>query len=152
MILDTLEHAWIYSDAHPLFKKAFDFLESVNFDNLPLGRHAIAEDDVFVIFMEYDTKEIHDCVMESHRKYIDIQYMVEGEEAMAVTSLDDQVATTPYDEERDAAFYEKVYDSIIKVREGQFAIFFPHDMHMPSIKTGKIGKIKKAVVKVRVRS
>jgi YhcH/YjgK/YiaL family protein len=151
MIADSLSNSEIYESAHPLFFKAFDFLRTARFENLPLGRHALEGDDLFVIYMEYDTKDLDDCVMESHRKYIDIQYMVEGEEAMAVSTLRGQAESTPYDDERDVAFYEKNYDSIIKVPEGHFTVFFPHDLHMPSMKTGAIRKIKKAVCKIRVR-
>lgn len=150
MILDNLHNASHYLKLHPLFARAFDFASTNDFKALPLGKHEIDGERLFVILMEYDTKETSDCVMENHRRYIDIQLMVEGEELMAVTTFDGQIATTPYDEQKDAAFYEKKYDSLLKVKQDQFTIFFPHDLHMPSMKVAEVAKVRKAVFKVAV--
>jgi YhcH/YjgK/YiaL family protein len=150
MILDDLRYAQQYTNLHPLFSKAFDFLKGTDFQKLELGKHTIDGDKLFVIYMEYDTKDLNDCIMESHRKYIDIQVMIEGEELMGVTALNGQIATTPYDDQRDAAFYEKKYDALFKVRQNHFTIFYPHDLHMPSMKVESVRKIKKAVFKVAI--
>lgn len=150
MILDSVAHAQQYLSLHPLFAKAFDFLKNTDFQKLELGKHIIDGDRLFVIYMEYETKALADCIMESHRKYIDIQVMIEGEELMGISALDGQIPTTPYDAERDAAFYEKKYDALFKVKEKHFTIFYPHDLHMPSMKVESVQKIKKAVFKVAV--
>jgi YhcH/YjgK/YiaL family protein len=150
MVFDSLKNSAFYHRIHPLFEKAFDYAHTTNFNELPLGRHAIVGDDLFVIYMEYLTKDISDCVMESHRKYVDIQYMLEGEEGMAYETFNGQRETTPYELERDVAFYEKSYTSLIKVSKGQFTIFYPHDLHMPSMKIQSPATVKKAVFKVRV--
>jgi YhcH/YjgK/YiaL family protein len=150
MILDSFQHAHLYASAHPLFQKAFDFLESTDFSKLEPGRHTIDGENLFAIFMEYDTKSVEDCVMENHRKYIDIQCMIEGDESMGITTYHGQSATTAYDEQKDAAFYEKKYDSLITLRKNHFTIFFPHDMHMPCIKIDRARPVKKLVFKVNV--
>jgi YhcH/YjgK/YiaL family protein len=150
MILDTIDHRHLYTSLGPLFNEAFKFLEKSDFHKLELGKHMIVGDDLFVIVMEYDSKEISECITENHKKYIDIQYMVEGEELMGVTLFSGQAPSVPYDETRDAAFYAIVHDSFIKVGKGQFTIFFPSDLHMPSVKIGTGSKVRKAVFKVRV--
>jgi YhcH/YjgK/YiaL family protein len=152
MILDGNQHAHLYTEAHPLFGKAFDFLKTTDFSKLSFGRHAIDGDKLFALYMEYETKSMEECVMESHRKYIDIQCMIEGEESMAITTFNGQPATTAYDEEKDVAFYEKRYESLITVRKNHFVIFFPHDLHMPCIQTGERKHVKKVVFKVNVVS
>lgn len=149
MILDDINHSSRYEFLGPLFKKAFQFIADTDMTTLPLGKHELQGDDLFVIVMEYETKDPDDCIMENHKKYIDIQYMVRGEELMGVKIFIDQVPTTPYDDSKDAAFYKPQYDSLLKVKQGQFTIFFPHDLHMPSMKSGKAEKILKAVFKVR---
>jgi YhcH/YjgK/YiaL family protein len=151
MILDDIQHSAFYTSLGPLFAKAFDFIANTDLASLPVGKHEIVHDDLFVIIMEYDTKSPADCVMENHKKYIDIQLMLKGEEFMGVKSFNGQRPTTPYDEAKDAAFYDPQFDSLIKVKAGQFAIFFPHDLHMPSIQTGQASKIMKAVFKVKVQ-
>jgi YhcH/YjgK/YiaL family protein len=150
MILDHLQNHHRYLPISPLFKKAFEHLTTTDLHKLDLGKHLIENEDLFVIVMEYPTKSIEECVMENHKKYIDIQYMILGEELMGVTTFAGQTPTTPYDETKDAAFYEKQYSSLIKVHEGQFAIFFPQDLHMPCLKTEKECLVRKAVYKLRV--
>lgn len=150
MITDSLQNHTLYHSLHPRFEKAFRFLTETDLGQFPLGRHEIDGDDLFVILMEYDTKATNECIMESHKKYIDIQYMIAGEEMMGTVILSEHPATTPYDPERDAAFYKNEYDSLTKVQQNHFTIFFPHDMHMPCISTGSPRKVKKAVFKVRV--
>ncbi|HEY0740602.1 MAG TPA: YhcH/YjgK/YiaL family protein [Chryseosolibacter sp.] len=150
MILDDIRYSSRYEFLGPLFKKAFQFIAANDMTLLPPGKHEIQGDDLFVIIMEYETKEPVYWVMENHRKYIDIQYMLRGEELMGVQTFANQTPTTAYDESRDAAFYKPEYDSLLKVKQGQFAIFFPHDLHMPSMQSGAIQKVLKAVFKVKV--
>jgi YhcH/YjgK/YiaL family protein len=150
MILDTIRHSSFYHSLGPLFKKAFDHLTNTDFTTLPNGKHAIEGDDLFVIVMEYETKDIADCIMENHKKYIDIQYMIRGAELMGITTFTGQVPITSYDETKEAAFYKKEYSSLIRVEQDQFAIFFPHDLHMPCIKEEKEANVRKAVYKVSV--
>lgn len=149
MVLDDIKNSSHYHLLGPLFKKAFDFLTTPDFKTLPLGKREIQGDDLFVILMEYETKDPQECIMENHKKYCDIQVMLRGEEFMGVKLFSGQTPTTAYDETKDAAFYKPEFDSLVKVKEGQFTIFFPHDLHMPSMKTGTPQKILKAVFKVK---
>jgi YhcH/YjgK/YiaL family protein len=150
MILDDIKNSALYTSLGPLFRKAFDFVSKNDLSSLPLGKHEIEDDNLFVILMEYETKDPSDCIMENHKKYTDIQYMIRGEEFMGVKTYSGQIATTPYNEDKDAAFYAPEFDSLVKVKAGQFTIFFPHDLHMPSMKTGNAQKVLKAVFKVKV--
>jgi YhcH/YjgK/YiaL family protein len=149
MILDDFKNYRLFTQLGPLFKTAFEFIETTDLTSLPLGKHTLVDDDLFVILMEYETKDASACLMENHRKYIDIQYMVRGEELMGIQTFNGQIPTTPYDETKEAAFYKPQVDSLIKVKENQFAIFFPHDLHMTSMKVIAPEKILKAVFKVK---
>jgi YhcH/YjgK/YiaL family protein len=150
MILDTIQNHFLYENLHPFFKSAFKFISENKLVSLSDGKHEISGDDIFVIVQTYQTKDVSDCVMENHRKYIDIQYMVEGAELMGISLFSGQIPTTPYDDSKDAAFYPREYSNTIKVDKGRFAIFFPGDLHMPCISTGIKSVVKKAVFKVRV--
>ena len=149
MILDHISHSARYKSLGPLFEKAFDFIASNDLRILPLGKHLIEGEDLFVIVMEYDTKDPGDCIMERHKKYTDIQLMLRGEELMGVSTFAGQTPTMAYDESKDAAFFKPDYDSLLKVQQGQFTVFFPHDLHMPSMKSGNAEKVLKAVFKVK---
>jgi YhcH/YjgK/YiaL family protein len=149
MILDSIDHCKRYTGTGPLFEKAFDHILKTDFTKLPLGKYNIEGDDLFVILMEYETKSPSDCVMENHKKYVDIQFMVRGEEFIGITTYNGQVPTTPYDETKEAAFYQKDYQSLIRLQQNHFAVFFPHDLHMPCIKIENTEIVRKAVYKLR---
>jgi YhcH/YjgK/YiaL family protein len=150
MILDSIDNCARYAGLSPLFKKAFEHLRQTDFEKLVPGKYEIAGDDLFVIVMDYESKDASECVMESHRKYIDIQYMVSGEELIGISMLNGQVETTPYDDVKDAAFYKKEYEFVFNLKQKQFAIFHPQDLHMPCIKPPGGSFVRKAVYKVRV--
>ena len=98
------------------------------------------------------TKPVAERVYESHRKYIDIQYMLRGREIMVWAPLASmKTVTMPFDESKDAALYALIPDGVpVEVRAGQYAIFYPDDAHIPSCAWGEPEEILKVVVKVRV--
>ncbi len=95
---------------------------------------------------EYETKTESEGKLEAHRKYIDVQYVIEGEELMGYAPLGNQQILEPYKEENDIIFYT-VEKSFTKVSAGMFAIFFPTDVHMPGICVEKMSAVKKLVIK-----
>lgn len=107
---------------------------------------------VFAIEQVYATKPRPEGIFESHRKYIDVQVIVEGAESMEVADLARATAKDPYNEERDFLLYHDLADaSVVRVRAGDVAVFFPVDVHMPSLRWGSdAGMVRKTVVKVPV--
>lgn len=106
----------------------------------------------FAIEQVYATKPRADGFFESHRKYIDVQVVVEGEELMEVLDVSRITARLPYDPERDFQAYEDgVGASHLRLTAGEATIFFPVDVHMPSLRSG-VGPVvvRKTVVKVPV--
>ena len=149
MILDKIENLSLYQGMHPGINKALNYIKETNFSELPVGKHAIEGDAIFAIYKEYKTTQIDDKLLESHLKYIDVQYVIEGVEEMGVTMLTNQEPKKRYDEEQDYMLFDESYD-IITVNAGMFAIFFPDDIHMPEITTGEPSNVKKVVIKVKI--
>ena len=149
MILDKIENAKLYSGIHPGIAKALNYITSPDFANLPMGKHEIEGEALFVILKENLTNPIKDQLLESHIKYIDVQYVVKGIENMGVTINSGQKAKKAYDEKDDYMLFQEPYD-MITVKEGMFAIFFPDDIHMPDLTTSERSLVKKAVFKVRI--
>jgi len=88
-------------------------------------------------------------VYEAHKNYIDVQFVAEGEELIEVTDLEGLAVTTPYT--HDYELYSNAKKgSIIHMKPGMVAIFFPEDAHMPKIAVGKPERIVKTVVKYSV--
>jgi YhcH/YjgK/YiaL family protein len=148
MIIDTIENLKLYKSLSHNMTIAINYLITSDLNNLKIGKHEIAKDDIFVLMSEYNTKDEIDCKTETHKKYIDIQIMLKGEEKFGFAFLNNQKVSEIYNEEKDCMFYEASLD-YQNLREGTFAIFFPTDLHCPSIKIDKSIKVRKAVVKVR---
>lgn len=106
---------------------------------------------VKVIVSEYETKSENKYGYEGHRKNIDIQYLLSGEERIACLPIERLVETEPYNEEKDAAFY-KANTKLLEmtIGDGFFAIFFPQDGHMPQLCIDKPMNVKNVVIKIEV--
>jgi YhcH/YjgK/YiaL family protein len=149
MILDRITNIHLFSDMNPMIVQALSFLKDTDFQQLKPGRYEIAGEDLFLMVSDYKTREMEDCRLEAHRKYIDIHFMAEGSELIGYSSFNDQEQATEYDAENDFILYcgEKNY---LKLTAGMFAIFYPSDLHMPGIMINKPGEVRKVVVKVRL--
>lgn len=88
--------------------------------------------------------------MEAHKKHIDVQYMISGEELVGHALFSGQTPSKEYSEEEDYILFGELPSFFTRMAEGTFMIFFPTDLHMPCIKVNESKKVKKAVVKVRI--
>jgi YhcH/YjgK/YiaL family protein len=147
MIVDTLAQASRYEPLHPRFKAAFDFLRGAGLLSLPDGRTEIDGDALFALTQTYETQPIHNGKLEAHRKYIDIQFVISGEEHIGYAPLGGQPPAGPFDAAKDIGFYHGEA-SFTRLAPGMFAIFFPHDAHLPSRYLTVPSQIKKVVLKV----
>jgi len=149
MIFDKIENSAIYESISPLIKKAFEYLKQTDFSGMENGKHEVDGDNLFAIFQEYNTKNDADAKLEAHRKYIDVQYVISGEELIGVRPLINQAPCKEYDAENDYALYDDIC-SFVKISPREFAVLFPQDLHKPGIKVDESMKVKKVVMKVRV--
>ena len=147
MITDTLEQASRYETLHAGFKAAFDFLRDTDLLSLAEGRTVIEGDRLFALTQSYGTRPVADGKLEAHRMYIDIQFIVSGEECIGYAPLGEQPVSTPFDTEKDIGFYHGEA-SFVKLSAGMFAVFFPHDAHLPGRHLGIPSQVKKVVLKV----
>ncbi len=146
MIKDNLKNAHKYYKLSPRIEAALKYLEANNLKEFPPDKYEIDGENIFMNVQEYETKVSNN--IESHQKYIDIQYMVTGEENMGVTSLDNLEVTQKYNEENDLIFY-KGTAPLLLVKEGEFVIFYPEDAHLPCQIVEESAKVKKVIVKVK---
>ncbi len=106
----------------------------------------------FVIEQAYPTRLRADGFFESHRKYIDVQAIFEGEELMEVADIARMTVKQPYNEKRDLIIYEdSTESSLLRVYAGQASVFFPSDAHMPTLRVrADAVNVRKCVVKIPV--
>lgn len=153
MIVDTLNNRGLYTSISPRLTKALAHLAEQDFSQLAPGNYPLEGDDIFVIVNDYETKPREVEPFEVHQKYIDVQYIVSGEEEFGYLPLAGQVPSRPYFEKHDYAEFD--YQSnrqdacFIPFKAGMFAIFFPGDMHMPGT-SATPRQVRKVVIKVKV--
>ena len=148
--IDTIAMKAHYTKYTDRWKAALNFLNNSKLDSLPVGEYEILGKDVYAIVSEYYPKDEVDCNFEAHKKYIDLQYVIQGEEKMGIAKLKDVVPITVYDEDKDITFYKKDATAFYKKATVEsFFLFFPEDAHRPSMKTKDNIKVKKIVIKVR---
>jgi len=150
MIIDTLANINRYIELHNGITKAFEWLQSIELNNLTAGKYSIEDDNVFAIVQEYKTLDAANEQMEAHKKYIDVQYIIKGEEVVGLSLLNNQTISKEYDDETDYFLVSDPPSFFATLNEENFMIFFPTDLHMPCIKINEPALVKKVVVKVRV--
>jgi biofilm protein TabA len=149
MVVDVIGNSAAYENLHPLFKSAFAYLKDSRNHTAANGRTEIAGDKLFALTQSYETKPLKDGLLEAHRHHVDIQFIAEGEEEIGYAPLADLQTVTAFNPETDAGFYMGDC-SLVKLRKGMFAIFFPEDAHMPCRHTRKSSSVRKIVLKVAV--
>ena len=149
MIVDKISNIETYKNINVDIFKALEYLKNTDFTSMHAGRHEICGDKIFSLVNIYDTNLQEDSYMESHKKYIDIQYMDKGEELMGYLPLTNEIPTTEYNKEGDYMFFKEKC-STVKIEEKMFAIFFPQDIHMPGIMINESKPVRRIVVKVLI--
>lgn len=149
MITDKLANSFLYFTCHPEFKAAFEFLLNTDLLHIPVGKYGIHGDNAFALVQQIETKPVDECVFESHKEYIDIQYILADDEAIGYSQIGKLDPANDYDESKDVRIYTGA-GNMIALGAGEFAVFFPQDGHMPGIcPAGGYGVSKKVVLKVR---
>ncbi len=151
MIADLLDRWSLYFDA-PIWRDAFEFVQSLDAD-AEEKRYDLRGDDLFVIVAGYETKPPAEAVFEAHQRYIDVQTLLAGEEALDWAAVERLAEREAYDAEKDCAFYAGDAQGRLTLRPGVFAALFPRDAHAPGLSLGPFARpVKKAVVKIRVQA
>ena len=152
MIIDKLQNCALYFSVNEKFEKAFAFIKKAVAEELPAGKYEIDGKELYASVLEYNSKAKADAKFEGHRKYIDIQYILSGEELMELSSPSHTQAITEYSEEKDVAFFaDHTAPTQSVVHAGEFGIFFPADIHKPGLAANNTpSALKKILVKIAI--
>lgn len=147
MIIDKIENAHQYYGLGENIKKGLKFIAENNLKNFESGKYNIDGEKVYISIQEYRTKKPEEGKWEAHKKYTDIQYIIEGEEKLGFSFAEKCKAITEYDTKNDIYFLEGD-GNYLTAKEGYFIIFTPNDIHKPSLCITEPQTVKKAVVKL----
>lgn len=152
MIFDSIENAKMYYGLHKGIAAAFEQMKDYTSDNYPDGKVIVDGDNVFLNTAPYETAVKNNPTFEAHRKYIDVMFMVDGDEIIYVTptsKLSD--ITQEYSAEKDVLLAGPEPDAIpVRIKSGQFVILFPQDAHAPACAADKPMLVKKIIAKVKI--
>ena len=141
------------SDANDVEKRvqeAVEYIANLEHDKLTVGKYSI-DDDFYFIVQEYLTRPAEECILESHRKYVDIQWIVKGTEAMDIANTTTLVKTQSYDKEKDIIFWSVPQNMMRTVlKEGAYVVLYPENAHRGCVQIGGSEIVKKIVGKVRI--
>ena len=148
MIYDTLNNFSFYCK-NEIWIAVANFLQNFPKD-IADGHHQICE-NAYASVNSYLSKPIEDTVVESHRKYTDVQVLFEGMEQARCYDISNLIKKTIYNSEKDVMFYQ--YNNFaniqMQLKPGYFAIFFPQDIHQSQIMLDEQIACRKLVVKIK---
>ena len=148
MLLDRLTNAARYRTVHPGIAAGLDYLTRTNWRDLPVGKHAIYGERLWIIVEHPQGKGREHARLEAHRRYIDIQLCHAGHEVIGwKPTADCRTLTEPYQDSRDIMFFGDAADTWLDLSGDKFLVLFPEDAHAPLAGTGAM---QKAIVKVAV--
>ena len=148
MILSELQNNNRYINLHPLFGKAFAFLEKENLSQLPAGKLEIDGDDLFAIISKLGTSAEEIPKLEAHKKYIDIHFIIAGTELFGWKSLNDcKHVEGEFDFEKDYVLYNDQDFTNLLLIKNNFVVVYPEDAHSPGIRSEHLHKV---VLKIKL--
>ncbi|MBN2456772.1 MAG: YhcH/YjgK/YiaL family protein [Sedimentisphaerales bacterium] len=153
MIVDKIENAHIYNAISTGLTKALEILKDPALGEQEKGRYEVDGENVFYMVQQYTTKPVEQSKLEAHKTYIDVHYIVKGNELVGYTSLDNPKLPAAHYDKGDDRLYD-VPDNISRIilTPGTFCVAFPQDAHMPCCQIKGPEEVKKIVVKVKMEA
>ena len=130
-----------------LWDAAFTFLKDQNLDEILPGKYPILGDQVFASVTEAPSKNKEEVKWESHKNYIDLQYIIKGKEMIGIADTSTATITKPYTV--DVINYD-AEGTYFTAEPGKFFLFFPNNAHRPLIKVEGYDVVKKIVIKIQI--
>lgn len=78
---------------HPVIRQALAFLAEQDFQDFAPGKIDLIPDRLFCLLQEMDSVPFTEARPESHRQFIDIQYLISGHERMGVSRVESSLHT-----------------------------------------------------------
>lgn len=142
MIFSTLSQSSRYAALHPLFPRVFEYIRNTDLLALEPGRYPVVGDELIAIVEQVSARSRAAAKLECHRRYIDIQLVLEGVDEMGWKPLADcYEPVIEFNVDKDIQFFRDAPTSWIATPPGAFCIFFPEDAHAPLVGEGTIRKV-----------
>lgn len=147
MVTDRLANAGLYRSLSPRIAAALDYVAATDFSKIEDGRYVLDDDRLFALVQRYTSKPLNEGKWEAHRKYIDLQMVVQGVEQIGYVSID-QLEAQPYNAEKDVIWLSGTAGQRFTLPSGHFTLLWPGDAHMPGLVADAPSDVLKVVVKI----
>ncbi|MGB7582017.1 MAG: YhcH/YjgK/YiaL family protein [Sedimentisphaerales bacterium] len=152
MILDTIDNTRLYIGLHAGFARAFEILTDKTLSQKQDGKYAVDGEKIHYTTQHYTTKPLNEGNLEAHRKYIDIQFLLEGVELLGYSPLKGLTTAEVYNPQKDIAFFNTPKEiTKVKLEPGLFCILFPNDTHLPCRQLASPADVRKVVIKIQIK-
>jgi YhcH/YjgK/YiaL family protein len=151
MIFDIADNIGNYFEPGDDIYTAVEFVN--NFDpSQPDGTYPIDGDNIFAIVQSVTTENASQRKFEAHRKFIDVQMVLDGTERQDAAFVNDSIEITKkYDDQNDAMFFnEPKTFSTLTMTPGMFVVYTPTDGHRPCCSIDGPKNIRKVCVKIKI--
>jgi len=152
VIVDTLNNIKLYKALLPQLISVENFiLTHQQEEDLECCKYIIDNENVFALVQKYLTKQSKETRWEAHGKYIDVQYILRGQEAIGYAPIEELTLLEDFSGDNDIAFYKGPEDyTKVVLSKGMFAIFYPGEGHLPCGISGTDNNVKKIVFKIKI--
>ncbi len=151
--IDREEFHLQYHHNKALWDSAFVYMSETDFDALPNGEYALLGADLIAKVSTYQTVGQEAKDFESHERYADIQFVVNGKENIGLDKSHNLTVAVPYNEGKDIVYYQEKAGVDLLATRGKFFLFFPDDAHRMGLVADSVpSTVKKVVIKVRYNS
>ena len=148
MIHAKLTDASEYRGIHPRLDRALEMLTPEFLASVGTEKQLLEGDALYVFRCDYETKPYEETFFEAHRRYLDIQIAVQGEEFVDIAHPS---LLTEFDQHGDFWGYHGDVGQRIRLSPGDFLVVFPGDAHRLKIQTGGPAPVSKVVFKILFR-
>lgn len=150
MIFDKIENLPFYASLFSGSEAVVRFLSEAMVKTPAPGKYELDGQNVYVNIQEYAPKSFNPDKLEYHRKYIDIQLLLEGREELYYAPLDGLDTVIEYNAEKDYGLNRiptPEAGTKFELSRGNFVLLFPGEGHLPCV-GDPAEHVVKAVVKI----
>ena len=132
-----------------VLRKVIELLRGTGDGGPESGWVGVESTSVEVKNVTYETEPEARRRFETHRKNVDVQLLLEGEERIYWANRESLGVIEEYDEEKDLVFHTGDAEAAVDMKPGMVAVFFPTDAHKPNCSRDEEPvRVRKVVVKV----
>lgn len=148
MIIDRTENITKYIELLPGLKAGLAKVKELG-DKPAVGRYEF--DGGFFMIQEGETTPAENGDFEAHRKYIDVQIILDGSEYVIWEDIGRLESSVPYDEAKEREMFKGDVVHTFRIDAGMTWVAFPQDAHKACKDLGQKSHYLKVVMKLPLK-